>query len=323
MTLSSNRAARRRFLRTAGRAAISVPASLALPQLALAQNVPNASALPRIAQRAIPSTGEHLPVIGCGTWRTFDVGNDPAARAQLAEVLHILFEAGGAVIDSSPMYGTSEEVAGALLTQLDAHSKAFVATKVWTEGREAGIAQMEESLRRLQQSRIDLMQIHNLLDWRTQLVTLRDWKAHGRIRYLGITHYTSSAFGEVEAVMRSEKPDFVQINYAADDRVAEQRILPLAAELGIGVVINQPFGGGGLLARVNKTPLPTWAAEIDCTSWAQILLKFVLAHPAVTVVIPGTDRPQYMADNARAGSGPLPDNAMRARIVAAVNGERS
>jgi len=314
MTSPSNHDTRRRFLRTA----IGVPVSLAWLAFACAQT--GASALPRITQRVIPASGEHLPVIGCGTWRTFDVGDDPAARAQLAEVLRILFAAGGSVIDSSPMYGSSEAVAGALLTQLDAHRKAFVATKVWTEGREAGIAQMEESMRRFQQSPIDLMQIHNLLDWRTQMATLRDWKARGRIRYLGITHYTSSAFGEVAAVMRSEKPDFVQINYAADDRAAEQRILPLAADLGIGVVINQPFGGGGLLARVVKTPLPAWAAEIGCTSWAQVLLKFVLAHPAVSVVIPGTGRPQYMADNVRAGSGPLPDAAMRARIIAAVGG---
>ncbi|WP_233835614.1 aldo/keto reductase [Paraburkholderia sp. ZP32-5] len=314
MTAPSNHDTRRRFLRIA----IGVPVSLALPSFARAQA--DTTALPRITQRVIPSSGERLPVIGCGTWRTFDVGDDPATRAQLADVLRILFAAGGSVIDSSPMYGSSEAVAGALLTQLDAHSKAFVATKVWTEGREAGIAQMEQSLRRFQQSHIDLMQIHNLLDWRTQIATLRDWKARGRIRYIGITHYTSSAFDEVAAVMRSEKPDFVQINYAADDRAAEQRILPLAAELGIGVVINQPFGGGGLLARVMKTPLPAWAAEIGCTSWAQVLLKFVLAHPAVTVVIPGTGRPKYMADNVRAGSGPLPDDAMRARIIAAVGG---
>jgi aryl-alcohol dehydrogenase-like predicted oxidoreductase len=322
------RLTRRRFLRTTGSAAISLPVSLALPAWASAQAEDPASsqsqvetsAPPRMQRRVIPSTGERMPVVGCGTWRTFDVGNDPSARAQLAEVLRILFEAGGSVIDSSPMYGSSEEVAGALLTQLDAHSKAFIATKVWTDGHDAGIAQMEQSFRRFQQSRIDLMQVHNLLDWRTQLATLREWKAQGRIRYIGITHYTSSAFDEVAAVMRSEKPDFVQINYAADDRAAEQRILPLAAELGIGVVINQPFGGGGLLARVGRTPLPAWAAEIGCTSWAQILLKFVLAQPAVTVVIPGTGRPQYMADNVRAGSGPLPDAAIRARIVAAVNG---
>lgn len=319
MAHSSNHDHRRRFLRTA----LGLPAALALSRVTSAQTEAHAQSgttLPGMSRRAIPSTGEALPVIGCGTWRTFDVGDDAAARAQLAEVLRILFEAGGSVIDSSPMYGSSEAVAGALLTQLDAHRKAFVATKVWTEGREAGIAQMEESLRRFQQPHVDLMQIHNLLDWRTQLATLRDWKARGRIRYLGITHYTSSAFDEVAAVMRSEKPDFVQINYAADDRAAEQRILPLAADLGIGVVINQPFGGGGLLARVMKMPLPAWAGEIGRTSWAQILLKFVLAQPSVTVVIPGTGRPQYMADNVRAGSGPLPDDAMRARIIAAVGG---
>ena len=221
---------------------------------------------------------------------------------------------------SSPMYGSSEAVAGAVLTRLDAHRNAFVATKVWTRGRAAGIAQMEESLRRFQQPRIDLMQVHNLLDWQTQLATLRDWKAHGRIRYIGITHYTSSAFPEVEAVMRSEKPDFVQINYAADDRDAEQRILPLAADLGIAVVVNQPFGGGGLLARVGKTPLPGWAADIGCASWAQVLLKFVLAQAAVTVVIPGTGRAEYMADNVRAGVGPYPDAALCRRIAAAASG---
>src|SRR6185437_10770240 len=324
MALSSiageRRASRRRFLRSAGSAAMGVPLSLALTRIAAAQTQAHGQTQTHIARRVIPSTGELLPVVGCGTWRTFDVDNDRAARARLTEVLRILFEAGGSVIDSSPMYGSSEAVAGASLTQLDAHAKAFVATKVWTEGRDAGIAQMEQSLRRFQQARIDLMQVHNLLDWRTQLTTLRDWKARGRIRYIGITHYTSSAFDEVASVMRSQKPDFVQINYAADDRAAEARILPLAVDLGIAVIVNQPFGGGGLLARVGKSPLPAWADEIGCTSWAQVLLKFVLAHPAVTVVIPGTGRPQYMADNVRAGFGPLPDEALRARIVAAVNG---
>lgn len=318
---------RRRFLRAASGIAagiaagaavgveIGAPVALVLPSSSQART----PALPRMSERVIPATSERLSVIGCGTWRTFDVDDDQAAQSRLADVLRILFEAGGSVIDSSPMYGSSEAVAGKLLTRLDAHRKAFIATKVWTEGREAGIAQMKESLRRFQQPRIDLMQIHNLLDWRTQIATLRDWKARGRIRYIGITHYTSSAFPEVEAVMRSEKPDFVQINYAADDRDAGQRILPLAADLGIGVVINQPFGGGGLLARVSKAPLPAWAADIRCTSWAQILLKFVLAQPAVTVVIPGTGRPQYMADNVQAGIGPLPDAALCQRIVAAAS----
>jgi diketogulonate reductase-like aldo/keto reductase len=256
--------------------------------------------------------------VGCGTWRTFDVDGDAAAQERLADVLRVLFDAGGSVIDSSPMYGSSEAVAGTLLTRLAAHQKAFVATKVWTRGREAGIAQMQESMRLLQQPRIDLMQIHNLVDWRTQLATLRDWKADGRIRYIGITHYTTSAFREVEAVMRAEKIDFVQINYAADDRQAEERILPLAAERGIAVIVNQPFGGGGLLGRMHDRPLPAWAQEIGCTTWAQVLLKFVLANPAVTCVIPGTGRREHMIDNVHAGVGAYPDAAMRKRIVDAV-----
>src|SRR6201997_2889588 len=194
MQQPSRPGSRRRFLRTAGGVTLGLPLSISLQQLARAQG--DAAPQTRMERRTIPSTGEPLPVVGCGTWRTFDVGDDPNGQARLAEVLKVLFAAGGSAIDSSPMYGSSEAVAGTLLTRLDAHNKAFVATKVWTEGREAGIAQMEESLRRLQQSRIDLMQVHNLLDWRTQLATLRDWKASGKVRYIGITHYTSSAFGE-------------------------------------------------------------------------------------------------------------------------------
>jgi diketogulonate reductase-like aldo/keto reductase len=302
---------RRKLLRFAASSAITLP----FGSLVNAQSAP----LPMMNKRPIPSTGELLPVVGCGTWRTFDVGDDAAAQARLAEVLKVLFEAGGSVIDSSPMYGSSEAVAGTLLTRLNAHQKVFVATKVWTQGREAGITQMEESMRRFQQPRIDLMQIHNLLDWRTQLATLRDWKASGRIRYIGITHYTPSAFGDVDAIMRSEKIDFVQIDYSADDRAAEDRLLPLAAERGIGVVINQPFGGGSLLAGLRNRPLPDWAQEIDCTSWAQVLLKYVLAHPAVTCVIPGTGKPEYMIDNVHAGVGRYPDAALRKQIVAAVS----
>jgi len=303
---------RRAFFRLGAlAAALASPVGVALAQSAPTQKMMN--------RRPIPSTGEALPVVGCGTWRTFDVGDDAAALARLAEVLRVLFSAGGSVIDSSPMYGSSEAVTGTLLTRLSAHQKAFVATKVWTEGREAGIAQMEASMQKLQQSRIDLMQIHNLLDWRTHLATLRDWKANGRIRYIGITHYTPSAFDEVEAIMRSEKIDFIQIDYSADDLAAEERLLPVAQERGIGVVINQPFGGGSLLARLHGRPLPGWAAQIDCTSWAQVLLKFVLAHPAVTCVIPGTGRPEYMIDNVQAGFGHYPDEALRKEIIAAVH----
>lgn len=268
--------------------------------------------------RKIPSTGEPLPVIGCGTWRTFDVGGSAQDRAALVDVLRILFEHGGSVIDSSPMYGRAEAVVGDLLTQMSARSRAFIATKVWTSGRAAGISQMERSMQLLHTKRIDLMQIHNLLDWRTHIATLRAWKAEGRVRYIGITHYTPSAFAELESVMRSERPDFVQLNYAADDRDAEARLLPLAAELGVAVIVNQPFGGGGLLRTLAKSPLPAWAAEIECASWAEVLLKFVLAHPAVTCVIPGTGRPEHMQANVRAGFGRYPDAALRQKIVASV-----
>ncbi len=273
----------------------------------------------RMHTRPIPATNEALPVIGCGTWRTFDVGTSSTEHAKLTEVLRILFDAGGSVIDSSPMYGTSEEVVGDLLASMNARAKAFLATKVWTTGEAAGVAQMRQSMQRLRTDRIDLMQVHNLVDWRTQLRTLRAWKAEGRIRYLGVTHYTPSAYDALEAVLRSERLDFVQLNYALDDREAEERLLPLAAERGIAVLVNQPLGRGGLIGRLGRRPLPAWAAEIGCASWAQILLKFVLANPAVTCVIPGTSRPEHMAENVAAGSGNYPDAGTRARMIAALD----
>ena len=204
------------------------------------------------------------------------------------------------------MYGRAEATTGELLAANGRRGEAFLATKVWTSGRAEGVRQMEASFRLLRSDRIDLMQIHNLVDWRTHLATLREWKQAGRIRYLGITHYTSSAYAEVEAVLRAEKLDFLQINYALDDREAERRVLPLAAERGVAVIINMPFGGGGLLRSLLAKPLPAWAAEIGCASWAQILLKFVLSQPAVTCVIPGTRRREHMEDNARAGFGAVP-----------------
>jgi aryl-alcohol dehydrogenase-like predicted oxidoreductase len=233
-------------------------------------------------------------------------------------VLRILFDAGGTVIDSSPMYGSSERVAGDLLAEMGARERAFVATKVWTNGRAAGVTQMRNSMVLLHADPIDLMQVHNLVDWRTHLATLRDWKREGRVRYIGVTHYTASAYRELEAVLRAEPLDFVQLNYALDDRAAEERLLPLAAERGVAVIVNQPFGGGGLLARLSRQPLPSWAAEIGCASWAQLLLKFVLAHPAVTCAIPGTGRPEHMTDNVRAAFGDYPDAALRARMIALV-----
>lgn len=269
--------------------------------------------------RPIPSSGVQVPVIGVGTWRGFDVGGDAAARTRLTAVLQALLDAGGRVVDSSPMYGSSEEVAGDLLDVLKAHDRAFVATKVWTEGRDAGIEQMEASMRKLRDDRIELMQIHNLVDWRTHLGTLRTWKRDGRIQHLGITHYRDDAHDQLEAVIRAEAIDSVQLNYSIDNRAAEQRLLPLAADRGVAVLVNLPFGGGGLLARVQGKPLPAWAGDIGCRSWAQVLLKYVVSHPAVTCVIPGTSRPEHMRENAAAGAGPLPDAAMRRRMVAAMS----
>ena len=268
--------------------------------------------------RKIPSTGALLPVVGCGTWQTFDVGHDAAALAERAAVLGVLFDAGGSVIDSSPMYGSSEQVVGDVLAGMQARERAFIATKVWTQGRAAGIAQMERSLALLRTDHVELMQVHNLVDWQTQLETLLAWKRERRIGHVGVTHYTSSAYGELEQVMRRHALDFVQLNYAINDRAAEAKLLPLAAARGIAVLVNQPFGGGGLLRSLLPRPLPGWAADIGCTSWAQVLLKFVLAHPAVTCVIPGTGRAQHMRDNVQAGLGALPDAALRERMAAAV-----
>jgi aryl-alcohol dehydrogenase-like predicted oxidoreductase len=220
----------------------------------------------RMQTRPIPSTGAPLPVVGCGTWRTFDVGQAPAERAPLLEVLRILFDNGGSVIDSSPMYGAAEAVAGDLLTTMKAHDKAFIATKVWTRGREAGVKQMRRSMELLRVERIDLMQIHNLLDWRTQLATLRAWKTEGLIRYIGITHYTPGAHNELESVMRGEMPDFVQLDYSLSDRAAGQRLLPLAADLGIAVIVNRPIGGGRLLQSMRAKPLTAWATEIPTSA---------------------------------------------------------
>lgn len=267
-------------------------------------------------RRPIPASGETLPVIGLGTWRGFDVGEKPAERAPLREVVATLVAQGGRVIDSSPMYGRAEAVTGDLVAQANVREKTFLATKVWTSGREAGIAQMTRSLRLLRTERLDLMQIHNLLDWRTHLPTLRAWKDEGRIRYLGISHYTESAYDAVEAVLKAERLDVLQINYALDDRAAEARLLPLAADRGVAVLVNRPFGGGGLLRRLAGKPLPDEAAELGCASWAEILLNYVISHPAVTCAIPGTADPGHMAANLRAGTGPVPDDALRRRLVA-------
>ena len=280
-------------------AAAAAFAAVAAPRFAASPQV-------KMQTRPIHSTREPLPVIGCGTYVGFDQAPGSPAYAELPGVVATLLDAGGKMLDSSPMYGRAEQTTGELLAASGRRVEAFVATKVWTRGRDEGIRQMEASMRLLQTDRIDLMQIHNLVDWRTQLHTLRRWKDEGRIRYLGITHYTPSAYPEVESVLRSERLDFLQIDYALDDRAVERRVLPLAAERGVAVIVNMPFGGGGLLRGLLAKPLPPWAGEIGCTSWAQVLLKFVLSHPAVTCAIPGTRRREHMADNVRAGFGDAP-----------------
>lgn len=292
------------------RAALCATAAAALAKASTA-----AAAAEPMHRRRIPSTGALLPVVGCGTWRTFDVGASTAEREQIAGVLRVLFEAGGSVIDTSPMYGAAEQVLGDALAAMGSRPQAFIATKVWTTGQAPGIEQMRRSMALLRTDRIELMQVHNLVDWRTQLRTLREWKRDARIQYLGLTHYTPSAHDELEAILRREPVDFVQIDYSIADRAAERRLLPLAADRGIAVIVNQPFGGGGLLRTLGDRPLPGWAADIGCRSWAQVLLKFVLAHPAVTCVIPGSGKPEHMRDNVAAGFGVLPDAALRQRMI--------
>lgn len=271
-------------------------------------------------QRAIPSSGEKLAVIGLGTWQVFDVDlSNQQLRAQLEQVLRLFFKMGGQLIDSSPMYGRSEQVIGDLLAGIGEHNGVFLATKVWTHGKEAGIESMEGSLARLRTKRIDLMQVHNLVDVETHLATLREWKQQGRVRYIGITHYNSSAYAEVERVLRRERVDFLQINYSLGEREAEQRILPLAQERGVAVIVNRPFGGGDLFARLRGKPLPDFAREFDCTSWAQFMLKWIVAHPAVTCAIPATNNPAHLEDNMRAGAGRLPDAKMREQMLQAIS----
>jgi diketogulonate reductase-like aldo/keto reductase len=265
-------------------------------------------------QRQIPKTTEQLPVVGIGTWQTFDVGNTRPELDPRKEVLDILFNAGGRVIDSSPMYGRAEAVVGTLLTEMKARDKAFTATKVWTTGEAAGIAQMQSSAAKMASPVIDLMQIHNLVDWRTHLRTLRAWKDQGRIRYIGLTHYTTSSLDDLAQIIKAEPIDFVQFAYSINRREAETRLLPVTADRGVGVIINQPFDSGSLFSKVKGKPVPEWASEFDCTSWAQFFLKFLISHPAVTCVIPGTARPDHARDNIAAGLGRLPDEATRRRM---------
>ncbi|MGV3529492.1 MAG: aldo/keto reductase [Flavisolibacter sp.] len=265
-------------------------------------------------QRIIPSSGEQLPVIGLGTWQRFDV--DPHSDlSALINVLQVFHDAGGRLIDSSPMYRRSEEVIGKLTEAMPEQDQFFYATKVWTEGETAGVRQMDASFSKMKRKVIDLMQIHNLVDWKTHLKTLRRWKEEGRVRYIGITHYTNSMHNELARVLKQEKLDFVQFNYSIFDRQAEEMLLPLAQDLGVAVLINRPLDVGSSFEHVKNLSLPTWAAELEMNSWSQFFVKYIISHPAVTCVIPATGNPAHMKDNVAAGIGPLPDEKTRKKMV--------
>lgn len=299
-----NRWPRRRFLATLGIAA----AAPGWPGVTLAQ-----AGTPIL--RPIPATGEMLPAIGLGTWITFNVGSAATARAPLAPVVDRFFERGGALIDSSPMYGTSEAVIGELLAKTNGRQRLFSATKVWTYGQVAGERQLEASRRLWGVPRFDLIQIHNMLHWEAHLETLKSWKAQGKVRYVGITTSHGRRHAELEKALSREPFDFVQFTYSLADRDVEKRLLPLAAERKIAVVINRPFDGGDLFAAVKGRPLPAWAREFDCENWAQFFLKFITSHPAVTCAIPATSQATHMTENMGALYGRLPDAKMRERMV--------
>jgi len=273
---------------------------------------------PHVITRRIPSSGEEIPVVGLGTWQTFDVGSRRPARERLEGVLAAFEELGGTLVDSSPMYGSSEEVVGDLAAALGVQSKLFLATKVWTQGKKDGIEQMTASMRKLRTARLDLMQVHNLVDVHTHLETLHEWKREGRVRYVGITHYTAGGHDAIANVMASSPVDFVQINYSVAEPEAEAKVLPLALDRGIAVIANRPFANGALVRRLRHTPLPAWAAEIQCDSWAEVLLKFVVSHPAVTCVIPATSDATHLVANMAAARGSMPDASLRKRIAADV-----
>lgn len=268
-----------------------------------------------ILLRAIPSSGEKIPAVGLGTSQVFEVGDSPNERGSLREVLRRFVQLGGKVIDTSPMYGQAESVIGDLVEELRLREKLFLATKVWTTGRREGIDSMERSLARLRTKRLDLMQVHNLVDLDTQLATARAWKEQGRVRYVGVTHYVESALPALDKVLQREKLDFLQINYSIVEREAEQRVLPLARERGVAVLINRPFARGNLFSRLRAKPLPEWAAEFDCKSWAQFLLKWILANEAVTCAIPATSSARHLEDNMAGGIGRLPNENMRKRMA--------
>ena len=304
---SNRRASRRTWLKTATLAAAGVMTR------AFAADAP-------LETRRIPKSGEAIPVVGLGTWQVFDVAGNATGLAEARDALARFVALGGRVVDSSPMYGSSEAVLGDLAASLGVQDRLWVATKVWTTGREAGIRQMEDSMAKLRVARLDLMQVHNLVDADRHLATLADWKKAGRVRYVGVTHYHAGAYADVERYVAKGDLDFLQINYSLAEREAAKRLLPLAAEKRTAVLVNRPFAEGALFSRVKGRPLPPWAAEIGCTSWAQLFLKWILGAPAVTCAIPGTRNARHVEDNLGAGRGPMPDATMRKRIEAHLDG---
>ena len=285
----------------------------------MAQGTPPArkSAEP-LLMRPIPSSGEQIPAVGLGSWITFNVGNDRAARAQCTDVMREFFGAGGRLIDSSPMYGSSQGVIGESLQQLGAQPRVFSAEKVWTSS--AGAAQIEATRQLWQVPTFDLLQVHNLLAWEAQLPLLQRMKAEGKLRYVGITTSEGRRHREIEQIMQTQRIDFVQLSYNLLDREVEERLLPLARERGIAVLVNRPFRQGDLLRQLQRHPLPAWAGEIDCMNWAQVALKFVLSHPAVTCAIPATSSPAHVRENMAAARGRMPDEAFRKRMAQHIQG---
>lgn len=314
---------RRRFLTSTAIAAAAGIGLAACRDPAQATPVETAQAAPTLAgplnTRPIPSTGEKIPVIGMGTSGSFEVGDSAGERDPLREVLRRFFAAGASLIDTAPTYGTAEDVLGALLAEQKLRPKAWIATKLsGVNGREEGLAQFNDTLRRLKTDKVELLQVHNLGDLKTQLALARELKSEGKVRYVGVTHYLERAQDELAAVVQAEKPDFLQINYSVVTRGAEKRVLPLARDLGVAVLINRAFEDGKLFAQVKDKPLPAWAAEAGIASWAQAFLKFALSHPAVTVVIPATGKPDRQSDNLGAGTGPDLTEAQRQSLIAAL-----
>jgi diketogulonate reductase-like aldo/keto reductase len=273
----------------------------------------------KVVKRAIPSSGELLPIVGLGTWQTFDVGESDQARIPLKGVLRALIEFGGTVVDSSPMYGRSEQVVGDLSRELGLTGNIFGATKVWTQGESGGISQMKKSSQKMAQSPMDLMQVHNLVDWKTHLNTLFKWKEQGKVRYVGITHYQNSAYARMAEIIKNYPIDFVQVNYSLISRTSGEVVLPLAKDLGKAVIINRPYEGGSLFRQVQGKPLPSWAKDIDCSSWAEFFLKFILSNTAVTCAIPGTSKEAHIKENLGASQGRLPNSNQQKKMVDYLN----